>query len=232
MTTTKSADIGAKLKALPLFQACDDNLITELSMGLTYLRLNADDVLFSAQEPAHSCYVVTMGSVKLSRMTAGGREAVMCFCRPGDFIAAAIMMNPRPLFPLTSTAMESSGVLQIPRQVYVDVWQGRPEIARSINLNIMGRMMEFQDDKTMSSSPVPEKIARFLLRSLDGQPNIFGNTLNLKLSRKDIADRVGTTVETVIRVLSQWTQKGWITTEDQRIVVMDRAALEALLNGD
>lgn len=232
MTSSKSVDIAAKLKALPVLQGCDDNLLAELASGLKFLRIETGDVLFRAQEPAHSCYIVSMGSVKLSRTTAGGREAVMCFCRPGDFIAAAIMMNPKPFFPLTATSMESSALLQIPRQIYVDVWQSKPEIARSINLNIMGRMMEFQDDKTMSTSPVPEKIARFLLRSLESQPTLYGNTLNLKLSRKDIADRVGTTVETVIRVLSQWTQKGWIATEEHRIVILDRAALEALLNHD
>jgi len=226
------ADIVAKLRSLPIFQGCGEDLLNEIQSGVTYRRLDAGEVLFRAQDNASGCYVVTMGSLKLTRIAGGGREVVMCFCRSGDFVAAAIMMNPSPKFPLTATAMEAAGVLCIPRQVYIDVWQAKPQIARSINLNIMGRMMEFQDDKAVSSASVPEKIAHFLLRSLDNQPQGYGNTLNIKLSRKDIAERVGTSVETVIRVLSQWSGQGWIATEDQRIVILNRAALEALLARD
>jgi CRP-like cAMP-binding protein len=90
--------------------------------------------------------------------------------------------------------------------------------------------MEFQDDKVMTASPVPQKIARFLLRTVDSQAPIYGSRISLKLTRRDIAERVGTTVETVIRVLSKWSQQGWIRIEDQHIDILNREAFEDLLS--
>lgn len=229
---TTKVDIAAKLKSLALFTGFDDTVIARLSESLSFRRLEAGETLFHAQDSAESCYLVFYGAIKLVRAMAPGKEVVMCFCRPGEFVGAGVMMSPRPRFPLTANAVEDSGLIQIPRQHYVDVWQSLPDVARAVNLSIMGRVMEFQDDKAMAVTPVPQRIARFLIRTLDQQPPQFGNRLNIKLARKDIAERVGTTVETVIRVLSQWTQKGWIETEEQRITILDRKALEALVESE
>lgn len=140
------------------------------------------------------------------------------------------MMNPNPKYPVNASAMEDSGVIQISRRLYIDVWQSIPDVAQRVNMQIMGRMMEFHDDKIMATSPVPQKIARFLLRTVDSQASIHGSRISLRLTRKDIAERVGTTVETAIRVLSKWSQDGWIQIEDHHIDILNRAALEEMLS--
>lgn len=112
---------------------------------------------------------------------------------------------------------------------FLSDWQSRPVVARAVNLNIMNRMMEFQRDKAMAAAPIPVRIAQFLLASLEQQPSTMGNVIGIRLTRKDIAERVGTTVETAIRVLSSWGQKNWVATEDHRIMILDRKALEDLI---
>lgn len=230
--TNQPTDVSNKLRSIPLFKQFDDATISRLSEGLTFRRIDAGEFLFHAHSSADFCYIVSYGAIKLVRSLAPGKEVVMCFCQPGEFVGAGVMMNPSPRFPLTAIAVEDSGLLQIPRGRYVEIWQSDPTVARAVNLSIMGRVMEFQDDKVMAVTPVPQRIAKFLLRTLDQQPPQFGNRLNLRLARKDIAERVGTSVETVIRVLSQWTHSGWIETEEQRITVLDRAKLEAMIDSD
>lgn len=230
MSRSENVDIASKLRPLPIFEGVDQRTLSLLAEGLIFRRVAANEVLFHALDPAGCCYVVSYGAVKLWRSSPQKKEMVMHFCRAGEFIAAAIITNPQPKYPVNATVMEDSGLLQIPRRVYVDVWQAIPQIAQRVNMQVMGRMLEFQEDKVMIASPVPQKIARFLLRTVDSQAPIYGNRIGLKLTRRDIAERVGTTVETVIRILSKWSQQGWIRIEDQHIDILNREAFEALLS--
>lgn len=222
-------DLIAKLRAISLFRPFDEQRLRLLADGLSFRRIDSGEKLFQAGDNAEICFLLSYGAIKLLKQMPGGKEVVMCFCRSGNFVGAGIMLNPNPRYPLTAYAVEDSGLIVIPRRVFTEVWQAQPEVAKVINTALMGRMLEFQEDKAMAVTPVPKRIAHFLLRTLDQQTIEMGNRLNLKLARKDIADRIGTSVESVIRVLSQWTQSGWILTEEQRITIVDRRALEQLL---
>ena len=222
-------DIRAKLKGVSLFKGFDDATIQTLSQGLSFRYLAEDEILFRQTESADVCYIVSFGGVKLYRQDPQGREMIMGFCRPGDFVAAGVMVQTNPRFPVSAIPIEDSGLIQIPRKVYVDVWQNIGEVARAVNLTVMHRMFDLQEDKTLALSPVAIRIANFLLRSLSQQPQVFGNTISLRLSRKTIAESVSTSPETVIRILSQWTQNGWILTEGQRITLVKKSALDELI---
>jgi CRP/FNR family transcriptional regulator len=218
--------IVAKLKSVAAFRDFDEGTFADLAQGVKFIRLENESELFRAGEPAEACYIVSYGGVKLLKPSVQGKDVVLCFCRAGDVMAAAVMNSSLLTYPLSAVAMEDSGLLMIPRKVYVENWMPKPHVARAIQVNIMSRMMEFHSDKVVATASVPHKVANFLLRTLDAQPSGYGSTINIRLTRRDIAARVGTTVETVIRILSAWTQRGWISTEDQRITIHDRAALE------
>jgi CRP-like cAMP-binding protein len=230
--TNANSDMLAKLKAVPSLAGLDLAILQQLTDGLRFIRVEANETVFRAREAAEFCYIISFGSFKLTRPSPSGKEIVMCFLRPGDFLGAGVMTNAAPQYPLTAVAIEDSGLIQIPRAKYLETWQQIPDLTRQVNVNVMGRLMEFQQDKALSAAPVAYRIANFLLRTLDAQPKHFGDTINLPLTRRDIAERVGTSVETVIRIMSGWSQKGWVVTEDQRITIVDRVALESAMKSD
>ncbi|GIL16495.1 MAG: hypothetical protein BroJett040_02460 [Oligoflexia bacterium] len=223
------ADILQKLKSMELFKDYDERSLIELSQGLEFVRLDADTTLFEAGQPANFCYIISYGGIKMVKPSPKGRDVVMCFLHAGDIVAAGIMSNNPPIYPLTAVTQEDSGLIKIPRREYTEIWQNKPQLMRAVNQSLMSRMVDFQTDKALFLSSVPQKVASFLIRTLDHQPHSYGQTINLRLTRKDIADRVGTSGETVIRILSEWTQKGWITTTDQHISILDRQAVENIL---
>jgi len=229
MSRADDPDVALKLQALPLLDGIDQETRDRLVQGVSFRVVAANDLLFGAAQPAPCCYVVSYGAIKLWRQAPQEKEMIMHFCESGDFIAAAIMIHAHPKYPVNATAMEDSGLFQIPRETYLESWNSQPQIARKMNLQIMSRVMEFHDDKVMTASPVPQKIAHFLLRTVDAQSPIYGNRIRIKLTRRNIAERVGTTVETVIRILSKWSQSGWIHIEDQHIDILNRQAFEELL---
>lgn len=220
--------INQKLKALPSFQDLDDAVLNELAVDCNFVRIKEEKPLFKAGEPAEHCYLVSFGGIKLLKKTPAIGDVVICFCRVGEVLGAAVMHGASPTYPVTAVAIEDSGLIQIPRSVYTQVWMRRPEIMQAMQSNIMGRMLEFHQDKALSAAPVPSRVATFLLHTLDSQRPGYGDTINIRLTRRDIAERVGTSVETVIRTLSGWSQKGWITTEHQHISILDRDALTQL----
>lgn len=58
-----------------------------------------------------------------------------------------------------------------------------------------------------------------------GRPGQDGTFIPMALSRQDLADLTGTTIETCIRVMSRWGKEGTVRTEKDGFVVLDRAAL-------
>ena len=64
-----------------------------------------------------------------------------------------------------------------------------------------------------------------------GQPRSKGTFIPLALSRQEIADMIGTTIETSIRIMSRWGKEDLIHTEKDGFLVLDRPALEAISLG-
>jgi CRP/FNR family transcriptional regulator len=81
---------------------------------------------------------------------------------------------------------------------------------------------------------VEYRIAHLLLKLADriGEDSLAGGiTIPIVLSRQDIADLVGTTVETAIRVMSRWRKMGIVVNDKRGILIRDRETLEDLASG-
>ena len=80
--------------------------------------------------------------------------------------------------------------------------------------------------------PLSERLARALLRlaTYNGTPTKDGLMIQMRLTRQDLADMTGTTVETAIRVMSRFRKQGWITTQRGRVVIKQPEELETVAN--
>ena len=91
-----------------------------------------------------------------------------------------------------------------------------------------GQVIEADHAQTLGD--VEPRLARLFLKLADenGQPHADGVFIPLPLSRQEVADLTGTTIETTIRIMSRWGKQGVVRTEKDGFVVVDRAALEDL----
>src|SRR5437773_183914 len=93
------------------------------------------------------------------------------------------------------------------------------------------RLMELTTRLTeLTGGRVEARLARFLLKLTDdiGQRRPEGVFIPLALSRQELADMIGTTIETSIRIMSRWGKEDVVRTEKDGFVVVDRAALETV----
>ena len=132
-------------------------------------------------------------------------------------------------YPANAVAMEDSRALCICRKDLIRIMERFPNIILQITAQLSERVREFPDAlKNIALERVESRIASLLLKLAEktGSKNVSGDIeLDLRLTRKDISEMVGTTVETAIRVMSRFRKAGMIRYNGGRIVVLDKKAL-------
>jgi len=188
--------------------------------------------LFQFGEPASHFGFVLSGAYKLSRPTIQGDEIIVHFTTPGDFIAAFIMAQQKPTFPVTATAMGPSRFIKIPRDVFLTTWKDKPDLIFKIQSLLSNRMGQMQNQKAMQKAPLSAKVASLLIELTERHANHNELILPLPLTRKEIADSLGASVESVIRIMSDWSKKGIIQTSDQTIKILKPEAIIFEMNNE
>lgn len=178
------------------------------------------ETLFRFGDPALYFGFVLSGAYKLSRPTPQGDEAIVHFTTPGDFIAAFVMAQQNPVYPVTSVAMGTSRFIKIPREAFITHWRKHPELILKVQSSLSSRMGQMHSQKALQKAPLSAKIASLLMDLAAREKSQKEMVLLLPLTRKEIADSLGASVESVIRVMSEWSKKGFLKTSDQNITLL------------
>lgn len=206
--------------------------LLELCANGQVVTSNHRDHLIRAGGEAAFFGVVLSGAYKISKPSAAGDDVIVHFSTPGDVIGAFIMAQPRPIYPVSAIAMGPSRFLKLPRENYVQQWKKNPDLIFRVQNLLSVRMGLLQDQKVMAKAPLIYKVAALLIALLEKHPTQEGLVLPLPLTRKEIADTLGASVESVIRVMSEWSKLGIIETNDQLIRVIKPDKVIAYLKMD
>lgn len=210
----------SEIKGFALFKGFTDGLILDLCTNAEIRVHQHKDQVFTFGDPASYFGIVLSGAYKLSRIAISGEESVIHFSSPGDVVAALVMPQPKPIYPVNVKAMGPSRILLIHRDTYIQNWLKNPDLIIRIQGLLSTRMARFQNQKVMQRAPLQSKVAAMLLQLASKDTIESELEVPLPLTRKEIADTLGVTVESVIRVMSEWVKKGYITTTDQQIKIL------------
>jgi CRP/FNR family transcriptional regulator len=184
-------------------------------------------VIFREGEPAQMFHFVLGGQVKIVKASPSGGEVILEIFGPGDPVGAIAAYEERD-FPATSVALEATSLLSVPRQEFFVLLAANPGLARGLLLGLTRRMIELTRRLSERSSRVEYRMARLFLTLADrtGKPAGRGTFVPVPLSRQEIADLIGTTQETAIRVMSRWGKDDIVHTADGGFSIPDRSRLE------
>lgn len=210
----------ATLQSCALFSGLNISALTEIARASEIRPVRARRTLFEEGDQCEGLWIVAKGHARLHHTDFDGRQFVMKFCEPGE----AIQLSPAVdggTHGLGGTAQEDSVFLLIPAAVIHGAIQTNPEFAqKTINalclilrrVNVGATTREFLD--------APSRIRCALIRFAYeyGVRSAGGVRIDYRLTRQDIADCVGVTVETAIRVLSQMQHDGVLTSDDARLI--------------
>jgi CRP-like cAMP-binding protein len=186
--------------------------------------------LFSEGDGSDLLYTVLTGRVKVFKTTPRGTDVILELFGPGESVGAVAVYEARP-YPASALALEPTSCLVIPRQAFFSLLEGYPTMVRGLLVGLTHRLVELTNRLTeLSGGRIEGRLARFILKlGTDmGQRREEGVFIPLVLSRQELADMIGTTIETSIRIMSRWGKDGVVRTDKDGFVILDRAALEAV----
>lgn len=222
-----------ELRAFTLFKDLDQKPLEDLCSASDVVLSDHRDMLFAANSPAEYFYIVLSGAYKLSKSSPSGEIIILHFCPPGDLMAAFIMSKESPIYPLSSTAIGPSRALRIPKKTYLKYWTQNIDLILHVQRLLTERMTTIQSQRALTKSPLSSKIASLLINLIDKQVTIQDNIqIPIPLTRKEIADSVGSSVESIIRIMSEWSKKGYISTSEQTITIANTAKIIEIMNAE
>jgi len=184
--------------------------------------VDKDEYLFFEGDPADTLYLVRSGRIKVLKHSATGKEMVLEIVSAGDTVGETGILD-GGAYPVSAQAMEPSQVWGIRRADYLRALDAHPDLALQTARSLGKRLQEaYQTMLSLAVERVERRIARVLLKlaAATGQRTNEGIVIGATVTRQDIADMTGTTVETAIRVMSRWTKRGLIRSRRGRITLL------------
>jgi CRP/FNR family transcriptional regulator len=219
------------LKRIPIFSALNDEELKEIQSFLIRENFKKKQEIFSEGDPSDWFYILINGKVKITKLSHDGREIIIELISPPDFFGGFAVLKGFP-YPANAVAMEDSNVIKISRYNLLKVIDRFPNVMYDITSNLGDRIREFHDTlKNIALERVESRIAALLLKLADkaGEKKDKTILINIRLTKQDIAEMVGTTVETAIRVMSKFKKSGFIDDKDGKVLIKDLDALHSIV---
>ncbi|MFQ5784504.1 MAG: Crp/Fnr family transcriptional regulator [Alphaproteobacteria bacterium] len=197
-----------------------------MAIGLCF---DAGDVVFEQGDELDRLFVITEGMVRLSHLTIDGNRQITGFLGPGDLMGS--IKRSADAY-CTAEAMTRLVLCSFERPRFSDFLQHHPDLCLKL-FAVATDEIEAQYDHgiLLSRKHAAERVAVFLhaLSQRAGQVNGESPIIDIPMSRSDIADHLGLTIETVSRVLTRFKQQGMIEFRGPKtVVVKNMAALDEL----
>lgn len=196
----------------------------------TLRQFDKGGALFSEGDRSDLLYTVVSGRVKVFKVTPRGTDVILEIFGPGDPVGAVAVYESRP-YPASAVALEPTTCFVIPRQAFFALLEAHPTMVRGLLVGLTHRLVELTNRvMELSGGRIEARLARFLLKLADdmGHRQENGTFIPMALSRQELADMIGTTIETSIRIMSRWGKENVVRTEKDGFVLVDRAALESI----
>lgn len=187
---------------------------------------------FSEGQPSTYVWAVREGLVHVVKSGPGGREIVLEVIPPGELFGAVVALEGRP-YPASALAAEPSTVWRMPAKVVREICQRHPTLRSAILALVTSRLRSaHQRLQSVALEPVEQRLARMLLALVPKIGHETEGVTVLPVTRQELADMVGTSVETAIRITSKWAKTGVVRSARNALTLTDPAALRALADGD
>jgi CRP/FNR family nitrogen fixation transcriptional regulator len=180
--------------------------------------------IYGEGEPAEYLYKVMSGAVRISKLLDDGRRQVTAFHLPGEIFGLELGEEHR----FSAEAICESSILVVKRSTVLALAGRDGEVARQLWTLTADALQRVQDHMlVLGCMNAKERVANFLLQLAE---RVSGSDeFELPMSRQDIADYLGLTIETVSRTMTQLENDATIgLPSSRRIVVRNRAALGRL----
>jgi len=210
-------------QAVPPTAVARTGFDSPLDMMGTQMRFGRNAEVYGDSEPADYLYKVITGAVRTYKVLADGRRQIGAFYLPGDIFG----LEAGEEHAFSAEAVSDSQVLVIKRTAVMDLAARDSSVAQQL-WTVTGRELQrAQEHVMLLIKSAQERVAGFLVEMAKRAPG--ASTIQLAMSRQDIADYLGLTIETISRTLTLFEKSAAIALPTSRqIEIRNRAALTRL----
>ncbi|MGI8892769.1 MAG: Crp/Fnr family transcriptional regulator [Bacteroidia bacterium] len=207
------------------------NLLGDINRTKGYSVYRKGQLIFHEGSRPSGLFVVHTGKVKIFKIGEEGREQIIRFAKTGDIIGYRALLSD-DLYMASATTMEESGICFIPRSLINELIAKEPSFPLQV-MKLLSNDLRVAEDRLtdFAQKPVRERLAEALLTLRDK----YGyeedeKTLNINMTREEIANIIGTATETVIRILSDLKSEKVLMLNGRRISILNERKLSAIAN--
>jgi CRP-like cAMP-binding protein len=184
--------------------------LTKLAAGKTIHQYKADESVFSQGDVADAVFYIQSGKVKLTAVSAQGKEAVVAILPEASFFGEGCLAG-QPLRMATATAVQHASIIRVAKQAMVALLHQEPEFAERFLAYLLSRNVRMEADLVDHLFNSSEKrLARLLLLMANFGQESKPIPLIAKISQETLADMIGTTRSRVSFFLNRFRDLGFI----------------------
>jgi CRP/FNR family transcriptional regulator len=221
------------LRRSPLFAGLRDEDLKRIRAIANSRRVGKREILFSDGEEAKGFYVILSGKIKLYKISPEGKEQILhVVSAPDAFAEAALFLEGS--YPAFAEALIDSQLLFFPKRDFIQLIERNPKLSINMIVSLSHFLRKFASlIEELSLKEVSSRIAKYLI-DLSMKLSKEGKSpkeVELDLSKTQLASKLGTISETLSRTLAKMKAKGMIDVKKNRILILNREALEELASG-
>lgn len=211
------------LRNFILFQDMDDKELEELSK-ITYQKFyDKNEIIFLEGEVGDAIYLILDGLIKVFRTVESGREKTLALLGQWDFFGEMALLD-KSVRSASIQAIKTSQLLVIDREKFNNLLLKFPQISLKIIVTLSNRLREANNQiKALTFKSVKERLHLVLLDLADryGEESKDGIVITKKITHQELANLVGTTRETITKLLNELIEGGLIIVKKRYLILID-----------
>jgi CRP-like cAMP-binding protein len=224
---TDPAALRAALGAVVLFADLEEADLETLVASVETRRYRRGETVFRQGDPGDALYVVLSGRVKIASPSEGGVEAILATLRPGEFFGALALLDGAAR-SASATAAEATETLVLPRETFRRLVNDVPAIRDQVFAGLAHELRRLTHHvEELHFLDIAGRLAARLARLADEQGEADGAEIRLDapITQGELAAMVGSTRQSVNKLLGWFVDDGLIRIERDAIVIIDMPGL-------
>ena len=201
-----------------------------LKREMQRMELKKGKIIFREGSYSKGAYILRKGKVKIYQTNKDGKEQIAYIYRKGEIMGYRPMIC-EELHPVSAAALEDCIISFIPKECFLQALDQSPVLARRLLSNLTHEFTVWINKLTLfAQQPVKERVALSLLIINEKYKTGKEQLPVINLSREDLANYAGTTIETLVRMLRYLKDEEIIATSGRKIIILKPKELEKIVN--
>ena len=218
------------IRTHPLFRHLVEEELQEIMLNKITETYKRGSIIYQEGNRMKGFYCVQSGIIKIYQTGFDGKEQIIRFAKPGDIIGYRSVVSNEPACT-TTEVIEESVLCHIPTEILLSLVKNNGNFAvelMKLTCKELGEANSYITD--IAQKTVKERLAEILIQ-LDED---FGEDAlgihKISLTREELSNIVGTATESIIRLLSEFKNKGYIEIKGRKIKILDKPGLRYIAN--